>query len=151
MSSTHTGSGMGEKGIQVKAMCLFQHNGRVLAGKGFDSKRDEHFYRIVGGGMDFFETAEETIRREIQEELGSDIENLKYLTLIENLFEFEGARGHQITFIFSGDLASKALYDQEKIEFLDAPGLFMEWVPIKDIVEKKVVAYPPLDYARFLL
>ena len=134
--------------IKVKAMCLFVHKGRVLAAPGHDSIKNETFYRLLGGTMEFFETAEETIRREIKEEINSEIENLRFLKLIENRFEFDGERGHQITFLYSGDLADKALYDQEKIKIIDT-SYVATWVPIEEILSGKTKLYPALNYENY--
>lgn len=137
--------------IKIKALGLFQHNGRVLACPGYDPVKDEHYYRLLGGTMEFFETGEETMRREIQEELKSDIEDLQYLGLVENRFEYKGERGHQITFLYSGNLANKDLYSQEKIPILDTKAsVEAEWVLVKDILEGRTKLYPPFEYEKYL-
>ena len=70
--------------IVVNVMCLFVHAGRILVEERYDSSRGEGFYRLIGGGMEFFETAEEAIRREVREELDSGIEKLEFLTVLQN-------------------------------------------------------------------
>jgi NADH pyrophosphatase NudC (nudix superfamily) len=61
--------------IRIKAMCLFYKDGKVLVSKGFDKVKNENFYRVLGGSVNFFETGEAGVRREIQEELLSEVEN----------------------------------------------------------------------------
>ena len=54
---------------RIKVMCVFNHQGKTLASKGYDHVKDEVFYRLIGGTIDFGEKSEDGIRREIQEEL----------------------------------------------------------------------------------
>src|SRR3989344_2264408 len=104
-----------EEKIKIKAMCIFRKNGKILVAKCFDKIKNEHFYRILGGSVKFSEISEIGIRREIQEELLSEIENLKLVDVIENLFTYEGSKGHEIVFLYTGDLARKELYTQNSI------------------------------------
>lgn len=69
-------------------MCIFTHNGKTLASKGYDASKDEVFYRVLGGGLEFREKVEDGIRREIKEELLCDIENLRFIkNLMQNGFQ----------------------------------------------------------------
>lgn len=142
---------MPEKQIRVKAMCLFINNGKVLAAKGRDDSKNQDFYRVIGGTVEFGETGEEAIRREVKEELASEIENLKPLPLIENIFTYEGKSGHQITFLFRGELSKKELYNQE-IVIIKEPTYEIQayWVPCQDIIDGKIILYPSFDYAKLL-
>lgn len=81
--------------IRFKAMGVFVHDGKILASKGHDSNKNPYdFYRLIGGTIDFGETAEQAIHREILEELGTEIENVVQLNVIENIFQYEGRNGH---------------------------------------------------------
>jgi len=138
---------MQEEKIKAKAMCLFHKDGKILISKHFDSVKNESFYRLLGGGVNFFETSEAGVRREIQEELLSDIENLKLIDVIENLFTFEGNKGHEISFLYQGDLVKKELYLQNPIHIIEDTYEFdAEWVAINDILAGGIPLYPAFDY-----
>ena len=62
----------------------------------FDSVKKEIYYRPLGGGIEFGEYGIDAIQREFQEELGVDLNNLKYLFTMENIFTLNGNRGHEI-------------------------------------------------------
>jgi 8-oxo-dGTP pyrophosphatase MutT (NUDIX family) len=133
--------------IKLKAMCFFRRNGKILVSKGFDTVKSEHFYRPLGGHIDFFETAEEGIRREIQEELGSKIKNLKLVEVIENLFTYQGKEEHEIVFLYSGDLATEELYRTNPIRIVEHDHEFeASWVLVKDILSGKIPLYPKFNY-----
>jgi len=140
-----------EKKIKVKAMCLFNHEGRTLAARGRDDKKNQIFFRLIGGSVDFGEKAEEGVRREVREELGCEIENLEFVDVVENIFEYNGIPGHEVVFLYKGDLSNKALYEQEKIHIIEPYSEFdAEWVPIEDIKSGKTVLYPTFNYSEIL-
>lgn len=74
------------------AICVFRNNNRILVFEGHDSIKNETYYRPLGGGIEFGESGEEAIRREIMEELHSEIEELKHLGFLENIFMFFATR-----------------------------------------------------------
>lgn len=128
-------------------MCLFHKDGKVLISKGFDKVKNENFYRVLGGSIIFFETGEAGVRREIREELLSEIENLKLVDIIENLFTYEGSNGHEIVFLYTGDLARKELYVQNPIHIVEDTYEFdAEWISTDDILAGKIPLYPALAY-----
>ena len=135
------------KKIIAKALCIFKKEGKILLCKGYDSVKKETFYRIVGGTLNFGEKAEEAIRREIIEELNSEIENLEFITVVENIFTFEGKAGHEICFIYKGDLTNRKIYKKKHIPINDE-GFPTEWVSISDILTGKVILYPEFDYQK---
>ncbi len=140
-----------EKKIRIKAMCLFVHDGKVLVSdKAYDSVKKSYYYRVIGGKMEFYESGEECVRREVREELHTEIENLELLELVENRFVYNGQRGHELVFLYTGDLANKELYAQEKIHVLDTKEFNAVWVPIRGILEGETPLYPAVDYAQYL-
>ncbi len=138
------------KEIRVKAMCLIEHKGKLLLCNGYDSVTKERLLRVVGGSIDFEEKAEDAVRREVKEELGSNLENLKFITVIENIFTYEGKRGHEVIFLYKGDLTNKDIYNTEKVPILDRREDWKdaEWILISDILEEKIIFYPSFDYKK---
>lgn len=135
--------------IRIKVMCLITDGDRVLAGKGRDNVKNEDFYRVLGGSLDFGETSEEGIRREIREELNSEIEDLKFLDVVENTFVYKGKPGHEIIFLFQGTLADKEIYKQAKIHIVEDSYEFdAEWVSLKDVRAGTARLYPEYDYSK---
>ncbi len=136
-----------EQKPRLKAMCLFVNDGKLLAAKGEDKEKNEIFYRVIGGSVNFGEKSEDAIRREVKEELGCEIEGLELIKVLENIFVFNGKNGHDIVFLFKGELSNKELYKQEQIRIIEPYAEFnAEWVPM----DGSVIIYPAFDYKNLL-
>src|ERR1051325_12102377 len=101
---------MKKKRIRPLAICIFRNKDRILVAEGYDSVKDEHFYRPLGGGIEFGETSMDTVCRELREELNAEVErgSLKYLGTVENIFTFLGKPHHEIVLIYDGILKESA-------------------------------------------
>ena len=105
-------------------------SGHVLVLEGRDSAKNKAFYRAIGGGIEFGETAEVALRREFVEELDVTLGAVSLLGVIENIFEYEGEPGHEIAHVFavaSDDLDQLSL--DALLHVLDE-GSPVRWVPI---------------------
>lgn len=103
--------------IRPLAICVFRHRDRILVAEGYDPVKQQTFYRPLGGGIEFGERSEETICREVMEELGVEVApgSLKYLGAVENIFTFNGTPGHEIVLVYDGLLKDSELYDRAVI------------------------------------
>jgi ADP-ribose pyrophosphatase YjhB (NUDIX family) len=96
--------------IRPVAVCVFRNGDRILVGPGYDSVKNEHFFRPLGGAIEFGELAVDALRREIREELRLQIENPVQLGVLENRFEYCGRPGHEIVFVFDASFADSRWY-----------------------------------------
>ncbi|HKC04684.1 MAG TPA: NUDIX domain-containing protein [Patescibacteria group bacterium] len=132
--------------IRPLAVCIIKDEGRLLVTVSRDSFKKENYCRLLGGGIEFGETGEEALRREFKEELGTDLENVKYLTSMENIFTYEGKPGHEIDLLFEADLTNKELYKKDNIQILDNnEGGAATWQKISDFKDKKLILYPSVS------
>ena len=102
-------------GIEVKAFCLIEHNGKWLVQEFFHPETQERYVRFLGGAVEKGEYAREAVIREFREELGGDLVNVELLTVAEHIFPFRGDERHQIIFVFRGELTDPALLAKEEI------------------------------------
>lgn len=129
--------------IRPIAICVFRHNGRILAAEGRDPLKRRTFYRPLGGAIEFGEYSADTIARELSEELGAAVVDIRYLGAIENVFTYDGQTGHEIVMVYDGAFADRSLYERPVIEGVEDNGLSFRavWVKLADCDDP---AAPPL-------
>ena len=101
--------------IRPIVLCAFEHGGRYLVTESYDRLRDFRFRRFPGGGIEFGERAEEALIREMREELDTGLGEVRRLGILENHFEHEGFRGHEVVFVFSATATNPAVYAAEEL------------------------------------
>ena len=131
--------------IRPLAICVFRNNNRILVAEGYDSLKQQTFYRPLGGGIEFGETAEETIHRELMEEIGAEVADLKYLGTLENIYVFNGTPGHEIVMVYDGVLKESGLYEQAEVEGEEAEineSFKAVWMRLDQFGAGKSILYP---------
>lgn len=142
---------MSKGAIKVKAMALFIADGRMLVTDCFDKVKQKPFYRLLGGHIEFGERSEETLKREMLEEVGADIDVLALLGTVQNRFIYEGRHYHEIVFIHHAKFLNESFHRREDLRNLevDFEELF-KWVPVSEALNGDVPLFPAADYSRFL-
>ena len=130
--------------IRPLAICVFRNKDRILVFEGYDPIKKQSFYRPLGGGIEFGEYGEEAVRREIMEELHTEIKDLNYLGMLENVFVFNGTPGHEIAMVYDGVLVDLRLYDQSVISVIEANGeeIRAMWKNLDEFGAGKSILYP---------
>jgi 8-oxo-dGTP pyrophosphatase MutT (NUDIX family) len=135
-----------KKRVRPLAICVFRHQDRILVMEGYDPLKKEHFYRPLGGGIEFGESSTETVCRELMEEIHVEVDrqSLKYLGTLENIFTFDGNPGHEIVLIYDGILQEPGLYDQAMIvgQEVDGEEFRAIWKNISEFGAGKSILYP---------
>ena len=108
------------------------HDGHVL----LQHAEQEGFYFLTGGRAELREAASETIKREMREELGIDVQVERLLWVIENFFEFAGTLMHELGLYFLLSVPPDAyiLNTTQRIVRTEAGGeLVFQWYPIDQL------------------
>ncbi|MGQ4649732.1 NUDIX domain-containing protein [Lyngbya aestuarii] len=141
--------GQPKQKIRVIVLGLIKNGDRTLLSEGYDPVKQETFYRALGGGVDFGETSYDALKREFQEELQTELVNIKYLECIESLFIFNGRSGHEIIQLYQCDFADQKLYQLDELEFVEGDSKKKAvWVDIEQCKSGKLRVVPEkfLDY-----
>jgi 8-oxo-dGTP pyrophosphatase MutT (NUDIX family) len=130
--------------IRPLALVLVRRDdGAILAAPGFDHVKKQRFYRPLGGGIEFGERAEDAARRELREELGAELSDVRLLGTFENLFTYQGQPGHELIWLFEARLTDRSLYEGDVV-IADESGAKFEvhWVPFETFRRGEAPLYP---------
>ena len=116
------------------------HEGSVLLHRA----QHDPYWTLPGGRAEHGETAEQTIRREMREELATDVDVVRLLWLAENFFDLNGLVYHELALYFlirfpenSLPLASRA-FDRNEA---GVPFQF-EWHPLHHQTLQQLPLFP---------
>ena len=107
---------MKEDKVRPIAICVCRDGERILVAEYFDRKKEQTFYRPLGGTIEFGERGEEAVRRELHEEIAADLGEVRYLGMLENIYTYEGRGGHEIVLVYDGRLSDERLYQKESLQ-----------------------------------
>lgn len=96
------------------ALGIIRDGDDIFVFEGFDPENSETFCRPLGGTIEFGELATDAVKRELNEELGVTVSDARLLTVLENVFTWQGQTAHEIDFVFEITLA-----DPERLRSVD--------------------------------
>lgn len=107
--------------FEICARAVIQKDGKILVCR-FKGK-DCYFF--PGGHVEFFEKAEDALKRELKEELDMEISGCNFIGTVENAYQDDDDdfRRHEINLVFSvnalGEVKDKSMEDDLEFFFLD--------------------------------
>jgi 8-oxo-dGTP pyrophosphatase MutT (NUDIX family) len=122
LSETHlnqsalNGNILASRRIRTTALGIFWNGDRILVAECYDPIKGETFYRPLGGGIEFGESGDDALAREMLEETNLEVENLRYIGTLENIFTYRGDMGHEIVLLYEGEFTDQSVYGKEALE-----------------------------------
>ena len=113
--------------LNVRAAGIIIHNNKLLIHRDIEA---DH-YALIGGRIEIGENSEDALKREIQEEIGKEIEIMGNVATIENFFEMNLKKYHEIMFVHQLEFKNE---EDKKIQ-----------ETIKNIEGKEYLQYEWLD------
>jgi 8-oxo-dGTP pyrophosphatase MutT (NUDIX family) len=96
-------SSSGKKIQELNAYLVPMHSGKVLLLR----RRHTEFWEFPGGGVDWGEEPSYSAKRELKEETGLDVSEVKFVGITSATYEKEGKMKHSVYLVYKGDVASE--------------------------------------------
>lgn len=130
--------------IRAKVIGIVKYKNKLLVCEVLDDEGNLKGWCPLGGGIEFGETSEQAIKREILEELECEIVLNSPPITYESIFDHHGVKGHEIIFAFSIQLCDPSLYHKERFQIAEHDGSlhWVEWVDIEKFKRKQEILFP---------
>jgi 8-oxo-dGTP pyrophosphatase MutT (NUDIX family) len=130
--------------IRPLAIGIFRRREEILVFEGHDPQKKQVFYRPLGGAIEFGEYGHQALAREIREELGAEVKDIRYLGMRENVFVYDGKPGHEIVLVYEGTLANSDFYEQDSFTGYEDDGspMYIVWKPLATFRRGDAPLYP---------
>jgi 8-oxo-dGTP pyrophosphatase MutT (NUDIX family) len=102
--------------IRPLALALIRRGDEIVVGEGYDRVKNERFFRLLGGTIDFGESGADAVRRELLEELGAESDVGRLVGALENIFTFDGEPGHELVLVYECSFRDDRLYSLDEWE-----------------------------------
>ena len=126
--------------FNFRVACVLEHKGKILLHKG---KADD-FWNLVGGRIKAGEDSLSALKREMQEELGIQIESAKLINVSENFFNYDNKDYHELLFVYYSELDECEITGKQDFGSLDNPSITYHWYTREEI--EKVNCKPVAIY-----
>ncbi|HHT7191540.1 TPA: NUDIX domain-containing protein [Bacillus cereus] len=119
--------------LRAEVMILNEDHSEVLV----QCDLSKTFYRFPGGSIEFGETAQEAVMRELMEEYNLEVFVQELAVVNENIFEWNGEKGHHCTLIHWGIVREVVTNEIRHKEHED---IILTWKSLDEL--KKKPTYP---------
>jgi 8-oxo-dGTP pyrophosphatase MutT (NUDIX family) len=130
--------------IRPLAIGIFRRNSEILVFEGYDPLKEQIFYRPLGGAIEFGEYGHQALAREVREEIGIEVLDLRYLGVSENIFVYDGKPGHEIVLVYEGSLSQDIVREQDSFIGHEDDGSPMKviWKALETFQRGEAPLYP---------
>lgn len=101
---------------------------------------EDSYWSLPGGRVVMGEASQESLKREMQEELGIDIHVEQLIMVNENFFPYNEWDFHEIGFYYIVKAANRVIFQKDAFHGLEGDRLLYKWIPMKELSE--VQLYP---------
>ena len=99
---------------------------------------------LPGGHVEFWETREQALQREWQEELACQCQIGTFLRQFEDRFiDTKGEKFHEYAFLYR--VSCESLKPHQPLPHPE-PDLFFEWIPLSDVKQRNILPTTMRDY-----
>ena len=128
--------------IRPQALVAVRSGSRVLV-QDYAATGGVPSYRPLGGAIDHGELADVAAKREIQEEVGAEVTDIRLLGVLENIYSKDDRDWHEIVFMFEARFVDGSLEAAERMVGVEGDGDRIEavWLDVSEPLDAPL--YPP--------
>lgn len=117
--------------FNFRSVAVIIHSNHILIHRA----EEDDFWALPGGRVELFENSDTTIEREMIEELGLECKVVRQLWHVENFFEYNSRKYHELANYFLVSF-SKPPTEEPEIDFKgieESVNLLFRWVPLDSL------------------
>lgn len=129
--------------FSLRVAGLILREGHALVQRGLA----DDYWALPGGRAEIGETSEQTIVREMREELEQEVAVARLLWTVENFFSYEGYRAHELCFYYLLDLPATFPFATDDVVRTITDGIAtveFRWIPATRAAFEAFSVYPLL-------
>ena len=142
----------GSKRFTYRIAAVIEYQGKVL----LQRSDQDPFWALPGGHAELMETAQETLQREMREELGATVQIDRLLWVVENFFTDHKHKVHELGLYFLSHLPADSPYLNndgpfESLENVDPTRqvkITFQWVPRQAAILTELPVVPEFLQSR---
>lgn len=130
--------------IRAKVVCVLWNSERMLLIQATDPHDGRAFLLPPGGGVEFGETLDQAVLREIFEEVGIQLPEAKRLGMLENVFQFAGSMEHELVFVYEAHCAEQAICRLDELVITESNGATFpaRWYTLAEVAATGLPLFP---------
>ena len=99
------------------------------------------FVTLPGGRVQTLESSMDALKREIKEEMNIELdsERIKMRALIENFFEMDEKKYHELYFLYKLKVTSKDTEFKKDMKNIDSKASYYKWVKKEDLEKENLL------------
>lgn len=108
-------------------------------------QKSPKFYNMPGGRVQFGESTEDAVIRELKEEMGVEIKNFTLIQICENFFDWMGYRQQELLFVYKVQVdGNDELASRDNFKCADSENEIFSWHELKEV--EKLNCLPEIIY-----
>jgi diadenosine tetraphosphate (Ap4A) HIT family hydrolase/ADP-ribose pyrophosphatase YjhB (NUDIX family) len=118
--------------VRPTALCVLSRGEEILVAALTVPGTELEVLRPPGGEIRFGERAEVAVVREIREEVGVEVVDVRLLGVIDDVFTHEDEIGHEVVFVFDARVEDSSFYEQAQVRIQEEIGspVHASWLAI---------------------
>lgn len=108
--------------VRPIAAAVIRDGSQILVWDDYNPATGEVVSVPLAGGIEFGETGEQAIARELAEEIRATPTRIQFLGLLEDIFDWAGQKRHELFLVYDVKLADQTVYDAKEVEVLEPDG-----------------------------